>query len=71
MREERERGARSAIPPHRSLLSLAPHRGCVCSPPHQVHALILRSQGGNRGLERLGGGPVVEETAAARAKFSL
>lgn len=40
-------------------------------PAPQVQTLVLRSQGGSRGLARLGGGTVVGQTAAARAKFSL
>lgn len=53
MREEGESGARSAISPHPSFLSFALQRGWVCSSPltEKERALVLRSPGGNRGLQ--------------------
>lgn len=71
MREEGESGARSAISPHPSFLSFALQRGWVCSSPltENVHWFLGAREA--TGGSRLGGGTVVEETAAARAKFSL
>lgn len=68
----RERGICASISPHHChpFYPEILREGGSAPPPHQVQALVLRSQGGNRGLERLGGGTVVGQTAAARAKFS-
>lgn len=71
MREEGESGARSAISSHLSFLSFAQHRGWVCSFPHVENMHWFLEAREATGGSRLGGGPVVEETAAARAKFSL
>lgn len=58
MRKERERGAYSTILPHQFFLSLAPIEGQSTTDPrpHQVHALVLWTQGGNRGLGEAGRG---------------
>lgn len=71
MREEGESGARSAISSHPSFLSFAQHRGWVCSSPHVENMRWFLGAREATGGSRLGGGPVVEETAAARAIFSL